>query len=425
MVTVRQSPDITSATPHLTRVNALDWMSGVVDTTPLSQMSIPGTHESCALYGGGTTQCQFRSIGQQLELGIRFLDVRCAYADDLPADFYIYHGGIYQKIQFSNVQQQCVEFLTNHPNEVILMNVQQEHSGVDSQTFEITFKAAVAPFGNHWLWPDQIPTLEACRGKIILVRTWLPSEVAGLEWNGFAINGMSYNRFFETQNDWSNWSDTAEKVAQVEQYLKLAADGRAGPNRIYLNFLSRAGAYVGTYAKEMNDIILKYLQTTLTDTSKRLGTLPIDFVSNTGTAGKAGCLEDLIIRRNPFKPGYSFAYSVTPFTLRLSSPGGQTKGWLALNGGGWAISSAAQPLVMERDYQWEGKEYFKTSGGHLSVSTEGQVGQYSNSDDARPFRQIGGQLVSEYNGKACRLRANGELWCGDAGDELIVSFVTP
>jgi hypothetical protein len=79
---------------------------------------------------------------------------------------------------------------------------------------------------------------------------------------------------------------------------------------------------------------------------------------------------------------------------------------------------------MERDYQWEGKEYFKTSAGYLSVSTGGQVGQYSNSDDARPFRQIGGQLVSENNGKACRLPANGELWCGDAGDELIVSFVT-
>src|ERR1700751_3994587 len=106
MTTVRQSSDITSATPHLTQVNALDWMSGVVDTTPLSQMSIPGTHESCALYGGGTTQWKFRIIGQQLELGGRFLDVRCAFADDLAADFYIYHGGIYQKSQFSNVQQQ-------------------------------------------------------------------------------------------------------------------------------------------------------------------------------------------------------------------------------------------------------------------------------------------------------------------------------
>src|SRR5438105_7698891 len=105
------------------------------------------------------------------------------------------------------------------------MNVQQKHYGVDSQTFEIRFKAAVAPFGNHWLWPDQIPTLEACRGKIILVRTWLPSEIAGLEWNGFAINGMSYNRIFQTRNDWSKGSEPAAKVAQVGHHLKLAPDG--------------------------------------------------------------------------------------------------------------------------------------------------------------------------------------------------------
>jgi len=304
------------------------------------------------------------------------------------------------------------------------MNVQQEHSDVDSQKFEIMFKAAATPFGTHWLWPEGIPTLEACRGKIILVRTWLPSEVAGLEWNGFAINGMSYNRFFETQNNWSNWKDTAEKAAQVEKYLKSAADGTAGPDRIYLNFLSRAGAYVGTYAEEMNGIILNYLLTILTDTSKRLGILPIDFVGNTGTTGKAGCLEDLIIRRNRFKAGYSFAYSVTPFTLRLSSPGGQPKGWLALDSGGWGISSGPPPLVLERDYGWKGQDYFKAGGGYLSVSTEGRVGEYKSSNDARAFRQIGGQLVSDYNGKACRLQANGELWCVDAGDDLIVGFVS-
>ena len=424
MATVQNSPAAGAAVSHPTRVNALNWMSGVVDTTSIHQMSIPGTHESCALYGLGPTQCQARSITQQLELGIRFLDIRCAYAEDLPADFYMYHGGIYQDIQFSQVQEECVQFLTNHPGEVILMNIQQEHSDVDSQTFELRFKAAAGAAETYWLWPDRIPTLEACRGKIILVRTWLPSDVAGLEWNGFAINGMSYNRFFETQNNWSNWKDTAEKASQVEQYLKFAADGRVGPNRIYLNFLSRAGAYVGTYAEEMNGIILNYLMTNLTDTSKRLGILPIDFVGNTGTTGKTGCLEDLIIRRNPFQAGCSFEYSVTPFTLRLSSPGGQPKGWLALNNGGWAISSAPPPLVMERDYGWKGQEYFKTGGGYLSVSNGGQVGEYKSSNDARAFRLIGGQLVSDNNGKACRLQANGELWCIDAGDDLIVTFVT-
>lgn len=53
-----------------------NWMSGVADCTPIAQSSIPGSHESCALYGGGSTQCQSLTIRQQLDNGVRFLDVR-------------------------------------------------------------------------------------------------------------------------------------------------------------------------------------------------------------------------------------------------------------------------------------------------------------------------------------------------------------
>ena len=33
-------------------VNALNWMSGIEDATPLHEVSIPGSHESCSLWSG-------------------------------------------------------------------------------------------------------------------------------------------------------------------------------------------------------------------------------------------------------------------------------------------------------------------------------------------------------------------------------------
>jgi hypothetical protein len=54
-----------------------DWMRSLPDSTPLSAISIPGTHDSAALHGGLAAQCQSWTIKDQLEAGIRFIDVRC------------------------------------------------------------------------------------------------------------------------------------------------------------------------------------------------------------------------------------------------------------------------------------------------------------------------------------------------------------
>jgi 1-phosphatidylinositol phosphodiesterase len=42
----------------MTSVDSTSWMSGVEDATPINQMSIPGSHESCSRFGGSSTECQ-------------------------------------------------------------------------------------------------------------------------------------------------------------------------------------------------------------------------------------------------------------------------------------------------------------------------------------------------------------------------------
>src|SRR5205814_5545628 len=53
------------------------WMKSVNDSTPISTLSIPGTHNSPAcLRALPSIRCQAVSLREQLENGIRFLDVR-------------------------------------------------------------------------------------------------------------------------------------------------------------------------------------------------------------------------------------------------------------------------------------------------------------------------------------------------------------
>lgn len=309
----------------MTNVDASNWMSGLDDATPIHQLSIPGSHESCSRFGGSSTECQDLTITQQLERGVRFLDVRCKYVsdDDSTIFFPIHHYNYYQNITFSEVQSECISFLDDHPGEVILMNVQQEehyytsdpHYLVPGPDFELKFIQLIDP--THWAFPNWQPTLQQVRTRILLIRTYnpaapkgwpggdLPGGFGGIEWNGFDISGTSSNAFFETQNGWDAWNGS-DKGAKVEEYLAAAAAGTKSPNLIYLNFLSHTQGTMKDSSLDMNKRISGYLTKQLTDHSKRLGVLPMDFVGNTG--GRAGCLEDLIIQHNRFKAGVSYSY---------------------------------------------------------------------------------------------------------------------
>ncbi|MBR4240627.1 MAG: hypothetical protein IKR97_00230, partial [Eubacterium sp.] len=70
----------------LSNVSASDWMSVIRDETKLTEITMPGTHDSCArkfhnedAFGvlSGISKCQNLTIREQLDAGVRFLDVCC------------------------------------------------------------------------------------------------------------------------------------------------------------------------------------------------------------------------------------------------------------------------------------------------------------------------------------------------------------
>ena len=61
------------------------WMSRLADDISLSDLNIPGTHNSAARYEPfpKTAKCQRLSLTAQLQAGVRFFDIRCHHKKDL------------------------------------------------------------------------------------------------------------------------------------------------------------------------------------------------------------------------------------------------------------------------------------------------------------------------------------------------------
>lgn len=309
-----------------------NWMSGIDDNARLSEISIPGTHDSCSRFNNAPrTQTQWFSIIQLLNRGIRFLDIRCLYVADPEKGrtqniyFPIRHGTVFQNIFLEEVQAQCIAFLIENPSETIIMNVQMEYEGNGDQ-FRDKFLEITGPYTNYWYTQSSTPTLGACRGKIVLVRAydsaankgWTKKSdgtfAGGLEWNGFNIDGLSSNNIFYTQNGWAAWSGT-EKGEEVKKYIALA--GRDS-SHITLNFSSYAkdsGPWGN--AMGMNPMLQNFLQTYNPQSwAINLGVIPIDFIGITGDTGKS--LENLIIERQvKQKPGFSYG-GIVPWLLTES-----------------------------------------------------------------------------------------------------------
>ena len=81
-----------------------DWMRWVPDSKKLSVLSLPGTHDTMARYGGGIAETQSLPLRAQLDAGIRVLDIRCRHVNDR---FAIHHGIVFQFAYFDEVLAVC------------------------------------------------------------------------------------------------------------------------------------------------------------------------------------------------------------------------------------------------------------------------------------------------------------------------------
>ena len=89
-------------------IHNMDWMKDIPDETKISEMTIPGTHDSCALFGICCARTQTWTLVEQMKAGIRYFDIRLRRINDT---LRAYHAFVDQKETFDKILAYTFDFL--------------------------------------------------------------------------------------------------------------------------------------------------------------------------------------------------------------------------------------------------------------------------------------------------------------------------
>ncbi|WP_435058956.1 phosphatidylinositol-specific phospholipase C [Streptomyces sp. bgisy060] len=248
--------------PRAAAVDVRGWMGSHGDGTDLRRLTIPGTHDSGARYGGPWSECQNTGIAQQLDAGVRFLDVRCRVTN---GSFAIHHGVSYQNMMFGDVLVACRDFLAAHPSETVLMRVKQEYSEESDATFRAVFDDYLDRRGWRPLFRigNALPLLGEARGRVVLLAD--NGGLPGLRWGDGSV--------FAIQDDWQALPDA--KYRKIEGHFRAAVQQ---PGRLYVNFTSTSAYLPPRWNSDrINPWVHGFLDGAEMAGRTGLGIVPMDF----------------------------------------------------------------------------------------------------------------------------------------------------
>ena len=242
-----------------------DWMGRLADETPLSEVVLPGTHDSATknVQLAYFSKCQSLTIGEQLEAGFRYLDIRLAVVkgkDGGPDTMKLMHGFTNctasgwpwaGALTFDDVLSETCAFLAAHPTETVVFAVKQEHGSETPEQFETVLNSYIGADPDMWLLTDRIPTVGEARGRIVLFRHYedpeQPDPTLGVrcfwETQG-SHDDVSKNIAVHDEGTYTLYVqdrysyDAADKLNAFREGLK---NGQTGPDALSIHFLSTKG----------------------------------------------------------------------------------------------------------------------------------------------------------------------------------------
>lgn len=212
------------------------WMKSIRDEVKLSELALPGTHDSATfdvnLYPvvDDIVSTQTLNFDQQLKYGIRVFDLRIRRTSH---SFALHHGPVFLDKMFGSALGSIEAFLQANPTETVLFRLKEEHTANTNVTQSLAqiFDSYMQRYASVYLKsPRNTVTLGEARGKFIVL-----SNISSL--NPYGLNYAN----FDIQDDYSlttNW-ELHEKYQKVRRQLLRAAAGSS--DTFYVNYLSGSG----------------------------------------------------------------------------------------------------------------------------------------------------------------------------------------
>lgn len=291
-----------AATPaEAADVRAVNWMENIPDETKLSSMSIPGTHDSCTqnVDMRYIFRCQDASIATQLKYGYRYLDMRLVLEKRSGQETLVLKHNIARckvsdspfarTLTLADVLKDVYAFLGEHPSETVIMCMKAENSKDDIAAVQKALYEMIDQASERWYLKNEIPTLGAVRGRIVLATRFddklqVGSDRCGLYF-GWADQGDRTVLTDPTADSVINGRETlcvqdrynydvGDKITAIRTCLDSS---RAADDTFFLNFTSTSGSgavgHPKEYAKDINLDLYAYAW----ETGKAYGVVIVDF----------------------------------------------------------------------------------------------------------------------------------------------------
>ncbi len=263
--------------------NTNNWMSYLSDELYLSEITIPGTHDSCAsnVALGYVMRCQDTTISKQLNDGYRYLDLRVALDEkDNATKIKMVHnfvnchktGSLFSDyVYFDDVCGEVYKFLQENPTETVIVNIKIEDDEHPVKDIQSLILSQIKSNKDYWYTENEIPTLEEARGRAVLATRFKDAgetNITGLniswsEQDNKVPNDIPYE--LSVYDGYRLWVQDRYKYS-VEDKYEAIVDGlencEADENTLFFNFVSTSGdGLVGHprgYAKALNELLMEY-----------------------------------------------------------------------------------------------------------------------------------------------------------------------
>ncbi len=185
---------------------AEDWMGWVENEAYISQLSIPGTHDSATgegftgflgtIAGNSSALTQGKTIAEQWDCGVRAFDLRPAFDGK---SLEIYHGVCQTKISLAGALDVICAKLDEHPTEFAIILTRHETDGDSNNAGWADAMSALLKnekYASHMAAYNPALTVQQMRGKfVILSRDSFTSDKVGF------VSGWSHSSDFASQQN--------------------------------------------------------------------------------------------------------------------------------------------------------------------------------------------------------------------------------
>lgn len=288
-----------------------NWMSNLNGGYTLDRYSIPGTHDSgTKSTGDGAAHTQNFGIYDQLEDGIRFLDIRLDGVTAFDNDLVVKHGCILCFLNFSDVLDDCKTFLSTNSQETIIMLVNKSGCLFDDIASRFESYLEKDAYKNLFYLGDAMPKLDQVRGKIVLLRRFAADTTngpLGIDLSSGWLDDETFQLItpqgvsFQIEDNYKE-HDTHKKADLVDNHLDAALQHPTNGS-MYITFNSISSTAFHTpymYAwggSGIDPALNPHLESYLSGKpgSKHFGVVMLDFYNNQGSQNQ---LVEMLIAAN-------------------------------------------------------------------------------------------------------------------------------